>query len=131
MRDLLHQKTFDLIDQNKCRYFIGEFGDINMTLPTGTKRHIGQLMKGEEGNIIYVCFRKKQFHLMRVNNSYGVNEFIMKQFAPDIILFQVEDTGERLKITKKDFDAHSEYMHFKQQGFELQKFIGLTHLEAI
>ncbi|MDD4292220.1 MAG: hypothetical protein PHX51_08330 [Clostridia bacterium] len=130
MRELLGQKEFELIDQNKCRYRIGVKGEVVMTLPTGVKRQIGQLVV-EDGKLTYICFRKKAIHLMRVNNSYGVNEFILNKFTPDEVFFNIEDTGERLWIDGKELIAKSSYLYFKNSGFELQKFLPINFLKAI
>ncbi len=134
MKEFLHSKEMELIDKNKCKYRIGIAGEVIMTLPTGVKRQIGQLTKIDADGVdrlIYTCYRKKAIHLMRVNNSYGVNEYIINQFKPDEIVFIVEDTGEKLWIDAASFAQNSAYLHFKNSGFELQRFIGLNHLKTI
>ena len=135
MRELLNQKEFDLVDKNKCRYHIGLQGEVILTLPTGVKRQIGQLIKrvdeDENEKLAYICYRKQSVHMMRVNNSYGINEFITNTFKPDEIIINVEDTGERFFISAEAFNAKATYMHFRNQGFELQRFVEIRFLANI
>ena len=134
MNEFLFKSEIDLVDKNNCRYSINKLGSIILGLPDGSRRAIGRLTETIRDNkriLSYFCHRKEKVHLMRVNNSYGINEFIINTFKPDEIVFHIEDTGRIFAITANEFTAHSTYMHFKRQGFELQKFIETKYMKEM
>lgn len=133
MKEFLYKSEINLVDKNKCQYAIGQKGEVVMTLPSGNRRQIGQLITTSEedgSKLIYVCHRKQALHMMRVNNSYGVNEFIVNQFKPDMLFFFIDDTGEKYSISREEFEKKSSYLHFRNQGFELQRFIQINSLTS-
>lgn len=128
MRNLLGIRVINLEDNNKCKYVIDITGRIMLTLPTGTRRIIGQLYDTGDG-LFYGTVRQESIHLFRKTNSYGFNDFIYKTFKPDKVIIWVEDKQIRLSATASVIDNKAEYLHFKNQGFELQKFLQLHYFK--
>lgn len=72
-------------------------------------------------------FRDREKHLMRVNQSYGFNEEVLKSLGiQQIVLF------EDKKVYSFSIDilkAQGSYLHFQEQGFERQIFLPLNFIE--
>ena len=72
--------------------------------------------------------RKRSKHLLKANSSYGFNYEIMSK-AKSFDIVNIIDEHESWSIPRDELLKKSRYMHFKQQGFELQKFITLFDLK--
>lgn len=128
MRELLFKQDIVFYDKNACKYFINTIGEITMFLPDNTQRFVGRLMLTPKG-LVYLNKRYKLKHLFRAKNAYGVNWPIVETFTPETIRLNILDTRESYTISLEKFKELSKYLNFKNQGFELQKFIEIKDLE--
>lgn len=73
--------------------------------------------------------RKRGIHLFRNGNAYGFGYYVLKnQTSIDYIRLS-DDTGCHWKIPVPYLLAKGKFLHFKNQGFELQKFLSLEDLK--
>lgn len=73
--------------------------------------------------------RIRSKHLHRKTNSYGFNDYVLRnQTSIDWVRLS-DDLGNHWKIPVKYILDKGEYLHFKQEGFELQRFVSLQNLE--
>jgi hypothetical protein len=66
---------------------------------------------------------------MRVNNSYGINYYLIEN-GKSFDKVQIVDEQNSWLVTKDYLIEHCTTMNFKSQGFELQKFISLDKLNS-
>lgn len=100
--------------------------NLSLLLADGKKRAIGQIDKATR---TLRLIRSRSKHLMRVNNSYGINYYLIEN---GVTFDKVEITDEQSRwlIPKDYLIEHCTTMNFKAQGFELQKFISLDKLNT-
>lgn len=72
--------------------------------------------------------RKRQFHLLWAKNAYGFNEYVLSN-AKTFDKVWLRDEYADWKIPIKDILEKGDYLHFKGQGYERQKFMTLEQLE--
>ena len=72
--------------------------------------------------------RNRESHLMRKNNSYGFNEYMIREakLFDDI---ELRDDVGTYKFPKSVVLEQGQYLHFKEQGFEKQLFVPLEVIE--
>jgi hypothetical protein len=100
--------------------------NLSLLLTDGKKRAIGQIDKASR---TLRLIRSRSKHLMRVNNSYGINYYLIENGK----LFdkvQIVDEQNTWIVSKDYLIEHCTTMNFKTQGFELQKFISLDKLNS-
>jgi len=100
--------------------------NLSLLLTDGKKRSIGQIDKASR---TLRLIRSRSKHLMRVNNSYGINYYLIENGK----LFdkvQIVDEQNTWIVSKDYLIEHCTTMNFKTQGFELQKFISLDKLNS-
>jgi hypothetical protein len=85
-------------------------------------RYIGTLDFSGEGTFYS---KKTQKHLLRKENSLGINLELLERFPFRWIV--IEYCGEQLVTTKAYFLAHSRIHRFGKAGFEKQRFMELRH----
>lgn len=80
---------------------------------------------------IFVVKRKIGTHRHFASNSYGFNYEILKEqhLFKFQIIHLIEDTGTEYYFLKQLIEKHGTFMNYKQQGFELQRFISLDLLK--
>jgi hypothetical protein len=76
-----------------------------------------------------VMRRKRAVHLFRKMNAYGFNDYVLRQAKTFDWIRLSDDLGNDWKIPKDYILNEGEYMNFKRQGFELQRFVSLENLE--
>lgn len=89
------------------------------------KRFLGSITKSTR---TFNVRRVKVDHLHWKSNSYGFNEYIIK----NSLRFEtvcLTDDSKRYKIPKSFILEYGKHMFFKEQGFELQLFVTLEDLE--
>jgi hypothetical protein len=97
-----------------------------LLLIDGKKRAIGQIDKATR---TLRLIRSRSKHLMRVNNSYGINYYLIEN-GQTFDKVEIVDEQSRWLIPKDYLIEHCTTMNFKAQGFELQKFISLDKLNS-
>jgi hypothetical protein len=97
-----------------------------LLLADGKKRAIGQIDKATR---TLRLIRSRSKHLMRVNNSYGINYYLIEN-GKAFDKVQIIDEQNSWLVTKDYLIEHCTTMNFKAQGFELQKFISLDKLNT-
>ena len=100
--------------------------------------HLKLKLKGDKPRLIgtvtkstrtIVMTRKRGVHLHRISNSYGFNDYVLRNaFTFDMIRLS-DDTGSHWKIPVEYVLTEGKYLHFQTQGFELQRFVKLEQLE--
>lgn len=85
---------------------------VNIKVP----RFIGFIMDN-----VATVFRNKAEHTMRVNNSYGFSIEVLK--ALDIEHINLYEDEAIYSFPISVLEEHGSYLHFKSQGFEIQKFL--------
>ncbi len=101
---------------------------IILTLKLGDNkpRRIGQVTKSTR---TIEMRRTRSLHLFRKGNAYGFGYYVLKnQTSIDWIRLS-DDTGSHWKIPVNYLIAKGKFLHFKNQGFELQKFLSLETLK--
>jgi hypothetical protein len=97
-----------------------------LLLADGKKRAIGQIDKATK---TLRLVRSRSKHLMRVNNSYGINYYLIEN-GVTFDKVEIVDEKSRWLIPKDYLIEHCTTMNFKAQGFELQKFISLDKINT-
>jgi hypothetical protein len=100
--------------------------NLSLLLVDGKKRTIGQIDKATR---TLRLIRSRSKHLMRVNNSYGINYYLIEN-GQTFDKVEIVDEQSRWLIPKDYLIEHCTTMNFKAQGFELQKFISLDKLNS-
>jgi hypothetical protein len=67
--------------------------------------------------------RNSEKHYHRISKSYGFNHLIMNDPVLDIKYILAEIDGVRYKFPKSLINDYGSFLHFKSEGFELQKFL--------
>ena len=73
--------------------------------------------------------RKRGKHLHYMSNSYGFNDYILREQTTFDWVRLSDDLGNHWKIPVSYILEKGTYLKFKQQGFELQRFVSLENLE--
>jgi len=73
--------------------------------------------------------RKRDKHLHYMTNSYGFNQYILKEQTKIDWVRLSDDRQNHWKIPVSYILEKGTYLNFKQQGFELQRFVSLENLE--
>jgi hypothetical protein len=73
--------------------------------------------------------RKRGKHLHYMTNSYGFNDYILREQTTFDWVRLSDDLGNHWKIPVSYILEKGTYLKFKQQGFELQRFVSLENLE--
>lgn len=73
--------------------------------------------------------RKRDKHLHFKTNSYGFNDYILREQTSFDWVRLSDDLGNHWKIPVSYILEKGEYLFFKQQGFEKQRFVSLENLE--
>ena len=122
-------KTYNIKDESG-NVLIAEHDNWLITLTLlftdGHKRIIGRI---DKENKILKLTRVREKHLMRVNNSYGINYFLIEN-GKLFNTIQLQDDFKTWTISKEYLIENCITMNFKKQGFELQKFITLEKLDS-
>jgi hypothetical protein len=100
--------------------------NLSLLLIDGKKRAIGQIDKGTRTHRL---IRSRSKHLMRVNNSYGINYYLIEN-GKAFDKVQIVDEQNSWLVTKEYLIENCTTMNFKAQGFELQKLISLDKLNS-
>lgn len=90
-------------------------------------RHIGTVTKSTR-TIQMVRDRTKN-HLFREGNAYGFGYYVLKNQSIIDWVRLSDNENNYWKIPVKYIIENGRFMNFKQQGFELQKFVSLNELE--
>jgi len=90
------------------------------------KRKVGVITKSTKTIKIT---RTREKHLFNKMYTYGFNEYILRE-AKLFDTVWLKDNYEEWKVPVKFIlETGQNYLHFKQQGFELQRFVTLEELE--
>lgn len=90
-------------------------------------RKIGTVDKTKR--ILYMN-RKRNAHLFIKGNAYGFNEYVLRT-GTSFDKVHISDEYSSWLIPVEDIIKKGRtYMHFKQQGFELQLFLSLEEMES-
>ena len=73
--------------------------------------------------------RVQSIHLFRKMNAYGFNDYVLRNQTSFDWIRLSDDAGNHWKIPVSFILEKGEYMNFKEQGFELQRFVSLNQLE--
>lgn len=100
--------------------------NLSLLLTDGKKRAIGQIDKRTR---TLRLIRSRSKHLMRVNNSYGINYYLIEN-GKTFDKVNIVDKRNSWLVSKEYLIDNCTTMNFKKQGFELQKFISLDKLNS-
>ena len=118
------------IEDNSGNRLIARHNDavinLSILLADGKSRSIGQIDKATR---TLRLIRSRSKHLMRVNNSYGINYYLIEN-GQTFDHVEIVDEQNTWLVTKDYLIEHCTTMNFKAQGFELQKFISLDKLNS-
>lgn len=114
-------------DKNGNKLIIKMSGNVFLKLSTEKRqRRLGFIDRAKK---LFIINRKREKHLHRKSNSYGFNHhLISKSKSFDKILLR-DEFGEYQFPISKVLDHGQTYLHFQQQGFELQVFLPLEIIE--
>jgi hypothetical protein len=74
--------------------------------------------------------RIRAVHLFRKLNAYGFNDYVLRNQSSIDWISLSDDLGNHWsKIPVSYVLEHGTYLNFKNQGFELQRFVSLEDLE--
>lgn len=72
----------------------------------------------------FYCKRKTSKHLHRKSNSFGFNWTVLNDsFLQIEKVYIIVDDTEHFRFRKSLMDEFGTFLNFKQQGFELQRFL--------
>jgi len=122
-------KTLFIDDEhgNKLQVCTGDKRIVLYLLLSGNpkKKRLGVITKSTKTMFIK---RKRMIHLFRNGNAYGFNEYVLSN-AKLFNKIKLTDEQCEWKIPVSFILENGSYLHFKKQGFELQKFVTLSQLE--
>lgn len=82
-------------------------------------------------NRTFYCRRSTSKHLHRKSNSFGFNWTVLGDpFLAIEKVYMVVDDTDHYRFRKSVMDEYGSYLNFKQQGFELQRFLNRDIIEA-
>jgi len=73
--------------------------------------------------------RRYETHLFRKGNAYGFGYYVLKNQSSIDWIRLSDDRGFHWKIPVNYLLAKGKFLHFKNQGFELQKFLSIEDLK--
>lgn len=100
-------------------------GVVKITLKKET-RIIGTI---DDENKVLNVKRKRFKHILRVNNSYGFNYYILSN-AKRFDKIKLNDEYGVYVIPIEKILAHGTYLHFQKQNFEKQIFLHINYLNS-
>lgn len=111
--------------------YLRVFSDEN-NKDVGASIYLKLKSENKRRNIGTLFFNDRSFHVIRdsskhyhyVSKSYGFNwNIINDDFLNIKTVHLVVDKSERYIIPKSVMETYGKFLNFKQQGFELQKFL--------
>ena len=79
----------------------------------------------------FFCKRKTAKHLHRKSNSFGFNWTVMNDsFLAIENVYIIVDDQDHYRVKKSVMEEYGSFLNFKQQGFELQRFLNRDIIEA-
>jgi hypothetical protein len=105
----------------------------------GATIHLKLKSENKRRNIGTIYFNDRSFHVLRdsgkhyhyVSKSYGFNwNIIADDFLNIKSVYLVVDKSERYIIPKSVMETYGKFLNFKQQGFELQKFLPMDMIKT-
>lgn len=73
--------------------------------------------------------RVRDKHLFRKFNAYGFNDYVLRNQTTFDWIRLSDDEGNHWKIPVTFISEYGKFLNFKQQGFELQRFVSLEQIE--
>lgn len=113
------------IDKAGNALIIMKSGNVYLQLPSegSRKRRLGFI---DWGNKIFNTERERAKHFHRMSSTYGFNHYLFALLNPKQNLFErvrlTDETGEYLIPCTEILERQNRFLHFKNQGFELQIF---------
>ena len=112
-------------DSNGNRIVVADSGVVMLHLSGSKKpRNIGMI---DRKTRIVQMKRTMDEHLMRKNNSYGFNHFLLSN-AKTFDSVSLEDDYGSYLIPIKFILEYGSFLHFKEKGFETQIFLNINYL---
>lgn len=99
---------------------------ISLRLKGDKPRNIGTVTKSTR---TIEMRRIRAVHLFRKLNAYGFNDYVLRQSKTFDWIRLSDDLGNNWKVPKDYILENGEYLNFKREGFELQRFVSLENLE--
>lgn len=121
------------LDPSGNRLYMRVFIDDETDEKTSANIHLKLVGENKQRLIGNYYFKEKTIyvkrisekHLYRATNSYGFNYVVINDPYLDIKWIVAEIDGAKYRFPKSMLDQYGTYLHFKQEGFELQKFLKL------
>lgn len=88
------------------------------------KRDVGRVRLKDR---VLELVRQRDKHLMRKNNSYGFNEYMVRN-GRTFDTIELSDEKGTYSFPKELVMEKGSYLHFKQEGYEKQLFVPLDEL---
>lgn len=118
----LYQRVF--VDENKRQ----KLANVYLKLKSEDRHRQLGIIDFEKRT--FICKRNSKKHLHIKSNSYGFNFTLIEDPFLSIDYIQVKiDEAEDYIISKKIIADFGNTLNFKQQGFELQKFVSIKTLK--
>lgn len=114
-------------DKNGNKLIIKVSGNVFLKL-SKEKRHrrLGLIDRDKK---LFIINRKREKHLHRKSNSYGFNHHLISKAKTFNKILLTDEFGEYQFPINKILDHGKTFMHYKQQGFELQIFLPIEVIE--
>ena len=128
---ILKSKTFANEDASGNRIYLRIFYDESDS-PVNANVHLKLSSEGaprmlgsyEFGTRTFYCRRKTSKHLHRKTNSFGFNWTILgDDYLRIENVYVIVDDELHYRFKKSAMDEFGRFLNFKQQGFELQRFM--------
>ena len=124
----VHRKFF--IDDSSNNYLHIKQNDkiivVGLKLGSETKvRRIGRVTKSTKTIEIR---RIREKHLFWSGNAYGFNDYVLRYQDTFEWVRLSDDTGGQWKIPVSYILENGRFLNFKQQGYELQRFVSLEEI---
>lgn len=124
VQDTISQQV---VDKQGNQLWIMNSGNVFLKLvKEQRKRKLGFIDRGKK---TFSIRRKRAVHLFRKGNAYGFNHHLLSKAKTFDMIILSDEFGEYEFPVSKVMQHGKSFMHFKQQGFELQIFLPLEIIE--
>lgn len=133
----MKEQLFCQLDPSGNRLYMRVFIDDETNEKTAANIHLKLVGENRQRLIGNYYFHEKTIYLKRLSdkhyyratNSYGFNYVVINDPYLDIKWIVAEIDGVKYRFPKSMIDQYGSYLHFKQEGFELQKFLKFAFIK--
>lgn len=125
--------VFNLIDRFGNGVFCDDAGTLTLKLKNKKGvRNIGQIVRDkDDSTLVYIKNYDPDKHIMRKNNSIGLNWSVLELLHDDDKLLFVAKRGYKKTISVHKARDFGSFLHFASGGYERQFFVPIRSMTDI